>query len=70
MKNKKEINKLMKEIEKDFGKGTLMNLSGTITDNIEVISTGSLLLDAMISRMFLHKYIITHVLSHILSDEH
>ncbi len=41
----KEFNNLLKQIEKDYGKGTIMNLDDKAIENIEVISTGSLLLN-------------------------
>jgi len=45
MKKSNDIKKLIKEIEKDFGKGTLMQLDGKSNTAVEVISTGSILLD-------------------------
>ncbi len=41
----KELKDLLKQIEKDYGKGTIMNLDDKALENIEVISTGSLLLN-------------------------
>lgn len=41
----KEIKKLKKEINKEFGAGTLMELNGDVISNVETIKTGSLLLD-------------------------
>ena len=51
---RKEINKeklkalevTLGKIEKDFGKGTIMKLGDHAIDNIQVISTGSIGLDA------------------------
>ena len=53
-KERKEINKeklkaleiTLGKIEKDFGKGTIMKLGDHAIDNIQVISTGSIGLDA------------------------
>jgi len=52
--NKKELNKeklkalelTIGKIEKDFGKGTIMKLGDHAVDNVQVISTGSIGLDA------------------------
>ena len=53
-KERKEINKeklkaleiTLGKIEKDFGKGTIMKLGGRAIDDIQIISTGSIGLDA------------------------
>ena len=53
-KERKEINKeklkalevTLGKIEKDFGKGTIMKLGDHAIENIQVISTGSIGLDA------------------------
>ena len=53
-KERKEINKeklkaleiTLGKIEKDYGKGTIMKLGDHAIDNIQVISTGSIGLDA------------------------
>ncbi len=41
----KEFNQLLKEIEKNFGKGSVLELEGKADENVEVISTGSLIID-------------------------
>lgn len=41
----KDLKKLKKEINKEFGAGTLMDMKGDVLNNIEVLPTGSLLLD-------------------------
>lgn len=43
--SKKHLEETIKEIEKKFGKGSIMKLNDEATKGIEVISTGSLLLD-------------------------
>ncbi|WP_339022458.1 recombinase RecA [Spiroplasma endosymbiont of Crioceris asparagi] len=43
-----ELNEIIKEIEKSFGKGSIMSLGDKINSNIETISTGSLLLNRAI----------------------
>jgi recombination protein RecA len=56
---RKEINKdklkalevTLGKIEKDFGKGTIMKLGDHAVDNIQVISTGSIGLDAALRSM-------------------
>lgn len=46
MDNKQEaLDNALKLIEKEFGKGSIMKLGDKASEGIEVISTGSLLLD-------------------------
>ena len=42
----KVLNSTIEKLEKTFGKGSIMKLSDTPMDNIDVISTGSIELDA------------------------
>ena len=46
--NQNEINSLFKEIEKEFGKGSILNLDKSNNYDILTISTGSYLLDEAI----------------------
>ena len=42
----KVLNATLEKLEKNFGKGSIMRLGDNAVDNIEVISTGSIGLDA------------------------
>lgn len=44
-KRQKALDEALKQIEKQFGKGSVMKLSDQIYENMEVISTGSIALD-------------------------
>ncbi len=43
--NEKEFKDLLKQVEKEFGKGSIIKLDDSISEGVEVISSGSLLVD-------------------------
>ncbi len=43
--NEKEFENLLKQVEKEFGKGSIIKLDDSVSEFVEVISSGSLLVD-------------------------
>lgn len=63
----KALQATMSKIEKDFGKGAIMKLGDEQVDNVEVIPTGSIGLDAALGVVF---YLIVIIIFLIIISRH